>query len=104
MAFGLLAFTLGACAELQLFTHATKEIARNANPTDIMGTYKVGNPYQIEGVWYTPAEDPDYIETGIASWYGEAFHGKRRDLQHERADRGPPYPAHAHQGAGDQPR
>jgi rare lipoprotein A len=77
MAFGLLAFTLGACAELQLFTHATKEIARNANPTDIMGTYKVGNPYQIEGVWYTPAEDPDYIETGIASWYGEAFHGKR---------------------------
>jgi rare lipoprotein A len=40
------------------------------------GTYKVGSPYQIEGVWYYPAEDYSYDETGIASWYGEAFHGK----------------------------
>lgn len=40
------------------------------------GTYKVGNPYQIAGVWYTPAEDWSYDETGIASWYGEDFHGK----------------------------
>jgi rare lipoprotein A len=40
------------------------------------GIYKVGNPYQIEGVWYYPAEDWNYEETGIASWYGEAFHGK----------------------------
>lgn len=77
MTFVSLALTLGACAELQLFTYATKEIARTANPTDIMGSYKVGDPYQIAGVWYTPAEDPDYVETGIASWYGEAFHGKR---------------------------
>lgn len=40
------------------------------------GLYKVGNPYQIEGTWYYPAEDWNYNETGIASWYGEAFHGK----------------------------
>jgi rare lipoprotein A len=40
------------------------------------GGYKVGNPYQIDGTWYYPAEDFDYDETGIASWYGEAFHGK----------------------------
>jgi rare lipoprotein A len=40
------------------------------------GSYKVGNPYQIGGVWYTPAEDFSYDETGIASWYGEDFHGK----------------------------
>src|SRR5216684_3822408 len=38
--------------------------------------YKVGNPYQIDGAWYYPAEDWNYEETGIASWYGEAFHGK----------------------------
>src|SRR5216683_10635 len=38
--------------------------------------YKVGNPYQIDGAWYYPAEDWNYDETGIASWYGEAFHGK----------------------------
>ncbi|HXQ50186.1 MAG TPA: septal ring lytic transglycosylase RlpA family protein [Stellaceae bacterium] len=40
------------------------------------GLYKVGNPYQIAGVWYYPAEDLAYDETGIASWYGEDFHGK----------------------------
>src|SRR5437660_8396269 len=40
------------------------------------GLYKVGKPYQIEGTWYYPAEDWNYNETGIASWYGEAFHGK----------------------------
>lgn len=40
------------------------------------GVYKVGSPYQINGIWYYPAEDWSYNETGIASWYGEDFHGK----------------------------
>jgi rare lipoprotein A len=40
------------------------------------GAYKVGNPYQISGVWYYPKEDPFYDETGVASWYGSDFHGK----------------------------
>ena len=38
--------------------------------------YKVGSPYQIGGVWYYPAVDYNYDEAGVASWYGEAFHGK----------------------------
>lgn len=38
--------------------------------------YKVGQPYQVAGVWYYPREQPDYDETGIASWYGPDFHGK----------------------------
>ena len=38
--------------------------------------YKVGTPYQIAGVWYYPKEEPDYDQTGIASWYGDAFHGR----------------------------
>ncbi|MGO8917594.1 MAG: septal ring lytic transglycosylase RlpA family protein [Stellaceae bacterium] len=47
-------------------------------PTSATGgpTYKVGQPYQINGTWYYPAEDFGYDETGIASWYGEDFHGK----------------------------
>ena len=40
------------------------------------GVFKVGNPYQINGVWYYPKEDPFYDETGVASWYGRDFHGK----------------------------
>jgi rare lipoprotein A len=41
------------------------------------GVYKVGNPYKIGNEWYTPKEDPHYDRRGIASWYGEAFHGRR---------------------------
>jgi len=41
------------------------------------GIYKVGKPYQVEGVWYYPAEDYAYVQEGIASWYGTDFHGKR---------------------------
>src|SRR5262249_14658103 len=37
--------------------------------------YKVGKPYAIDGVWYYPAVDYTYDETGIASWYGPDFHG-----------------------------
>ncbi|GLR81026.1 hypothetical protein GCM10007856_37070 [Azospirillum oryzae] len=40
------------------------------------GIYKVGKPYQINGVWYYPKEDYSYDETGIASWYGPGFHEK----------------------------
>jgi rare lipoprotein A len=40
------------------------------------GTYKVGDPYEVDGVWYYPHEDWSYDKTGIASWYGEDFHGK----------------------------
>ncbi|MCX8500113.1 MAG: septal ring lytic transglycosylase RlpA family protein [Alphaproteobacteria bacterium] len=40
------------------------------------GRYKIGNPYQIEGVWYRPSVDYEYDEEGVASWYGPGFHGK----------------------------
>src|SRR5687768_7245881 len=40
------------------------------------GYYKVGKPYQIAGIWYHPREDFSLVETGIASWYGEEFHGR----------------------------
>jgi rare lipoprotein A len=41
------------------------------------GVYKIGEPYEQEGVWYYPREQPEYDETGIASWYGGEFHGRR---------------------------
>ena len=37
------------------------------------GTWK---PYQVNGRWYYPTEQPDYDEKGLASWYGDAFNGK----------------------------
>lgn len=41
------------------------------------GVYKVGRPYQVAGRWYRPHEDPHYDRTGIASWYGTQFHGRK---------------------------
>lgn len=32
--------------------------------------------YQVNGRWYQPAEQPDYNETGTASWYGDQFNGR----------------------------
>jgi peptidoglycan lytic transglycosylase len=41
------------------------------------GVYRIGSAYQVDGVWYQPKEDPAYDRVGIASWYGELFHGRR---------------------------
>ncbi len=41
------------------------------------GVYKVGRPYKIAGEWYYPREDTSYDRVGVASWYGDAFHGRR---------------------------
>ncbi len=38
--------------------------------------YKVGIPYKIKGQRYVPRESFDYNRKGIASWYGEFFHGR----------------------------
>lgn len=40
------------------------------------GSYKIGAPYKIDGVTYTPQEEFNRVETGVASWYGPGFHGK----------------------------
>lgn len=40
------------------------------------GTYRVGKPYVVAGKTYVPEEDPNYRAEGMASWYGDAFHGR----------------------------
>jgi rare lipoprotein A len=57
------------------------------------GVYKLGQPYQVGGRWYYPEYDPDYDRTGIASWYGEPFHG-RATANGEVFDRGVATAAH----------
>ncbi|MGD0867304.1 MAG: septal ring lytic transglycosylase RlpA family protein [Rhizomicrobium sp.] len=60
-----------ACTTPREIENNTVSVPPNA------GIYKVGNPYQTDGIWYYPREQPDYDETGVASWYGAQFHGKR---------------------------
>ena len=39
-------------------------------------TYRVGKPYTIAGRTYVPEEDTGYKAEGMASWYGDDFHGR----------------------------
>src|SRR5580698_11348393 len=70
MAIAMIAGSLAACS-----TAPPTYTPVNVPPT--AGIYKIGQPYQIEGTWYYPREQPDYDETGIASWYGPTFYGQQ---------------------------
>ena len=65
---------LAGCTESKLVVDQAKVIT-NPGPAK-PGPYKIGKPYQVNGVWYYPKADYSYNETGIASWYGPGFHGK----------------------------
>src|ERR1700761_4538802 len=40
------------------------------------GTYRIGKPYMVAGRVYVPEEDVNYRQEGLASWYGDDFHGR----------------------------
>jgi rare lipoprotein A len=40
------------------------------------GVYRVGAPYIVGGKTYVPQEDASYSAVGLASWYGDDFHGR----------------------------
>lgn len=67
---------LYGCASTELAVHTVKKTASTFSvPANI--SYKVGIPYKIKGITYYPKEDYQYDETGVASWYGPNFHGKK---------------------------
>lgn len=43
---------------------------------DLYKHQRVGKRYSIMGQSYTPKHDPNYDKKGLASWYGDKFHGK----------------------------
>src|SRR3954468_19034491 len=70
---------LSGCTTTTFAVNAAKQVTQS-DPKQ-QGVYKVGDPYQINGTWYYPAEDYNYNETGIASYYGGEqqgvnFHGR----------------------------
>jgi len=56
---------------------ASPRVTTNPNPPKGGGRYQVGKPYTVRGNTYVPQEDPTYVATGDASWYGSDFHGRR---------------------------
>jgi rare lipoprotein A len=41
------------------------------------GVYRVGSPYVVAGRVYVPEDNPHYQAEGLASWYGDDFHGRK---------------------------
>ena len=57
--------------------HATAPIFDQSRiDRDLYKHQKIGKRYTIMGKSYTPKHQPDYDVEGIASWYGDKFHGK----------------------------
>jgi len=82
---------VGACAVIALLlaqcssSHIDSQYGVSASPRVIDpgepipkggGTYHVGAPYFVGGRMYVPQYDPHYAAVGLASWYGEDFHGR----------------------------
>ena len=40
------------------------------------GRDQLGKPYKVRGKMYYPKEEKGYKKVGLASWYGDAFHGR----------------------------
>jgi rare lipoprotein A len=69
--------SLAACATVRP-EYATQAPAahRRGKPPSAPGLKGTEKPYQVGGIWYVPKAQPHYNETGVASWYGDAFHLK----------------------------
>ena len=74
----LMMVALSGCAEVELASHVAKNVIDTQPAAGVAGgNFKVGKPYTVMGQTYHPQETYNYTETGIASWYGPGFHGKK---------------------------
>ena len=81
---------IGACAVLCAFVancsngvdsrygvSASPRVVADGDPVPKGGgNYRVGAPYTVGGHTYYPQDDPHYQASGLASWYGDDFHGR----------------------------
>lgn len=67
----------GAFSSKEYGVGVSPRVTTDPNPPKGGGRYQVGKPYTVKGKTYVPAEQPDYVATGKASWYGWDFHGRR---------------------------
>ena len=84
---GALGLALAGCATAELAIDLVKKTQKEQETVKqaeelAAGTvvadprYKIGDPYNVGGVWYYPKRDLTYDETGIGSWYGDEFAGR----------------------------
>lgn len=63
-------------AESAYGVKASPRVVENGPVPKGGGRRLVGDPYVVAGKVYKPRENPNYEATGLASWYGSAFHGR----------------------------
>jgi rare lipoprotein A len=77
----LVVVMLSGCSEIEFGSGVYKRAVYTEKPPTgtalQQGNFKVGKPYSIQGTTYHPKETYEYVESGIASWYGPGFHGKK---------------------------
>ena len=75
-----------SCTNTRILLEGTKKVIKKTTKADdkpysnkeiFLGHYKVGNPYEINGIKYIPKLVSSYDEIGIASWYGPKFNLKK---------------------------
>ena len=74
-----------ACTNTRVILEGTKKVINKTSKEQesnnkqkiLKGHYKVGSPYEINGIKYKPKLVSEYDETGIASWYGPKFNLKK---------------------------
>ncbi|MGD9972801.1 MAG: septal ring lytic transglycosylase RlpA family protein [Desulfatirhabdiaceae bacterium] len=68
---------LALCMPIFLITGCTRSIPSSAPPASPSKSL-YPKPYKVMGQWYQPLPDArGFRQTGIASWYGQDFHGKK---------------------------
>jgi len=67
---------LSACTQTRYAAHVVKQIPVPGERAKSVGYFKVGAPYTIKGGRYKPFETYEFVQEGMASWYGPGFHGK----------------------------
>ncbi len=76
-----IALTLAGCGQSKVDpkygVEASRRVVEPGEPVPKGGgTYRVGKPYQVAGRTYVPEENTNYEAEGVASWYGDVFHGR----------------------------
>lgn len=54
---------------------STEGVPGFVNGKKVSPHVKLGQSYTVDGETYVPRNQPDYVEEGLASWYGPGFHG-----------------------------
>jgi len=79
----VLCFVLAACSNSRRVdplygVSASPRVVDSGEPVPKGGgVYRLGQPYTVAGQVYVPEENSHYSAVGLASWYGDDFHGRQ---------------------------